>query len=579
VRLLESLRSRIFVATSLLALLPIGLALQFLSARAGRESEAQLRRGLKEATVLVQQHHAAGRETLLERARLVADLPRLKAALFTKDPPTIEPLARDYRERVKADVFALTDGKGRILAALGEAAPALAHGPLIERALAGQDMASLQAGTLGLFDVVTVPVTMTAPPEVLGTLTLGSSLDDALAARFKALTGSDVAFAYEGRVRASTLPRTHDAEVQPALQSEGVSSLRIDGDDYVAIHHPLGGEANAPQVVILRSRGESLRFLRTLRTALLLAAAAGVAVAVLLSYLVARTVTRPLAVITDSMREMARTGDLARRIELAPGQDEDTRLLAFTFNTLIDSLARFQREADLRARLSALGRLSTVIAHEVRNPLMIIKASLRSLRRGDTAPPEASEALADIDHEVSRLDRIVGDVLDFARPVRVECAPADLNAICREAVQAALGAEGGPEVELRLAERLPMLVTDAERLRTVLVNVLANARDSVQARPEPPDVLRPAISVRTFAGEAGRAAVVVEDRGLGIAAEDLPHVFEPYFTTKRTGTGLGLAIAKNIVESLGGSVSAQSRAGEGTAVRLDLPLQGPAGTA
>jgi signal transduction histidine kinase len=209
---------------------------------------------------------------------------------------------------------------------------------------------------------------------------------------------------------------------------------------------------------------------------------------------------------------------------------------------------------------------------------MIIKGSLRALRRDGATPPEAGEALGDIDHEVARLDRIVGDVLDFARPVRVECAPADLNAICREAVQAAVGTDGGPEVELRLAERLPPVVTDAERLRTVLVNVLSNARDSVEARPEPKDARRPAISVRTQEDEGGRATVVVEDRGLGIAAEDLPHVFEPYFTTKRTGTGLGLAIAKNIVESLGGSVSAQSRVGEGTAVRLELPFQGPPGT-
>jgi signal transduction histidine kinase len=276
------------------------------------------------------------------------------------------------------------------------------------------------------------------------------------------------------------------------------------------------------------------------------------------------------------MREVARTGDLARKIDLSGGgQDEDTRLLATTFNNLTDSIARFQREGALRERLSALGRLSTVVAHEVRNPLMIIKASLRSLRRD--ASPEAREALADIDHEVARLDRTVGDVLDFARPLRLDCAAADLNAICREAVQATRTSGDGDEVGLSLDDRLPSVVTDAERLRTVLVNVLANARESVRDRPGgarrdggPPDV-----ELRTFAVGETRAAVVVEDRGAGIAAEDLPHVFEPYYTTKRTGTGLGLAIAKNIVESLGGSVSAESRAGAGTAIRLDLPLGGP----
>src|SRR5437899_6821723 len=114
------------------------------------------------------------------------------------------------------------------------------------------------------------------------------------------------------------------------------------------------------------------------------------------------------------MREVATTGDLTRKI--APGhrdrwQDEDARLLATTFNTLTDSIARFQREISQRERLLSLGRLSTVIAHEVRNPLMIIKAALHTLRLGDVQPGVLREAARDIDEEVARLNRIVNDVL------------------------------------------------------------------------------------------------------------------------------------------------------------------------
>ena len=106
--------------------------------------------------------------------------------------------------------------------------------------------------------------------------------------------------------------------------------------------------------------------------------------ATLVSYAVARTVTRPLGAITATMREMAATGDLTRKIALSPSarwEDEDARLLAATFNTMTDSIARFQREAAQRERLSSLGRLSTVVAHEIRNPLMIIKTALRPLKR------------------------------------------------------------------------------------------------------------------------------------------------------------------------------------------------------
>ena len=115
--------------------------------------------------------------------------------------------------------------------------------------------------------------------------------------------------------------------------------------------------------------------------------------ATLLSYAVARTVTRPLGAITATMREMAATGDLTRKIALrrAAWDDEDARLLARTFNTLTDSIARFQREAAQRERLSSLGRLSTVIAHEIRNPLMIIKAALRRCA-GDRRTPRGHAA-------------------------------------------------------------------------------------------------------------------------------------------------------------------------------------------
>src|SRR4029077_15263827 len=144
--------------------------------------------------------------------------------------------------------------------------------------------------------------------------------------------------------------------------------------------------------------------------ALFAAAGAAVLGAVVLSFLVSRTVTRPLAQITEAMREIARTGDFTRKV--SPGRtsfDEDALILASAFNTLLDSVARFQREAAEKERLSALGRLSTVIAHEVRNPLMIIKASLRSLRRPRASVSDVAEVAADVEHEVARLNRIVGD--------------------------------------------------------------------------------------------------------------------------------------------------------------------------
>ena len=293
----------------------------------------------------------------------------------------------------------------------------------------------------------------------------------------------------------------------------------------------------------------------------------------MLSYGVARTVTRPLAAITAAMREMSTTGDLTRKIALEPAHwaDEDAGILARTFNSLTDSIAAFQKDAAQRERLSALGRLSTVVAHEVRNPLMIIKASLRVLRQGTARAEAAKEAVADIDEEVARLERVVNEVLDFARPIRCEVGPTDLNALCRNAAQASLSGQKTPGIALRLDPSLPGVMTDGERVRTALVNILSNARDAVAARPEPPSPGPPEVELSTAPSPAGGVAIVVADRGIGIAASDLPHVFDPYYTTRRTGTGLGLAIAKNIVEALGGAITVRSRPQEGTEVRIELP--------
>jgi two-component system sensor histidine kinase HydH len=283
-----------------------------------------------------------------------------------------------------------------------------------------------------------------------------------------------------------------------------------------------------------------------------------------------------MATISDTMREMAATGDLTKKIAVrgsASWEDEDAKLLAATFNTLTDSIARFQREAAQRERLSSLGRLSTVIAHEIRNPLMIIKASLRTLANERVSRTEIRQALKDVDEEVARLNRIVHDVLDFARPIRFEYAPADLNALCADVEHATRTAVSDTSVRVSVDPALGPVVTDAERLRTALINILTNARHAVEARQSGAagNGSAPDIELDTRKGENGMVSITVRDRGIGVKAEDMPRVFDPYFTTKRTGSGLGLAIAKNIIEGLGGSIVLESRPDSGTEIRIEVP--------
>jgi signal transduction histidine kinase len=590
----STLTNRIFVTSAALAVVSIGVAITIVNVRVTREAESELQRGLLEAGRLVDQHHEMRVESALRMARLVADLPKLKAAVDLADPPTVEPLAREYQDQVGSAVLMVVHRSRRVLAregALDAPADSLAALPGIADALAGRETTVFWPGANGMVEVVTVPIFIGRPSaEILGTLSVGFAFDDRLAGRFRELTESEIAFGLGGRIHASTLPKAHDRSLEGVLTSGGTSRLHLNGEEYVALARPLASSATGrgtpadplhATALILRSRTKLLSFVGPLHTALAGTALVAVALATLLSYAVARTVTRPLRAITAAMREMAATGDLTHGARVPPPgrwQDEDARLLASSFTGMTQALAGFQREAGRRERLTALGRLSTVIAHEIRNPLMIIKTAIRTLRQEDLSDGERREALRDIDGEVGRLNHLVDDVLDFARPIQFEFQSVDVNEVCQAAASGAMTGVARFKVRLVLDPTLPRIVTDRERLRGALVNVLTNARHALEARDPAlvPLTSEPDLQVATQSAGGDRILIAVTDRGVGIPPENLPRIWEPYFTTRRGGTGLGLAIVKNVVEALGGSIAVDSRPASGTDIRIELPQRPPA---
>jgi len=575
---LSSLRNRIFLASALLAVLSIGVAIYLVNVRVTEEAERTLQRKIVAAAALVDNLRTTRTETFMQMARFIADAPTLKAAVDTDHPPTVQDIANRYQDQVRSNLLLVTSRSGQVLATVGappRTAAIISNQPAIRDALAGRESLSLIPQPGGMIQLVTVPVYVgLTHPDLLGTLSVGFMLDSALAAQLKEITLSDIAFGMDGQILAATLPREHYPALADRLRTVGISRLQLGNEEYEALPRPLGPGAgvgpatSGPVALILRSRTAQLQSLQAIHTGLLVTAVLAVLVATVLSYAVARTIAQPLAAITGVMREVAATGDLTKKIALRHGNrwdDDDARLLATTFNTLTDSIVRFQREISQKERLTALGRLSTVIAHEVRNPLMIIKASLHGLRQPEVTRAQMHEAVIDIDEEVARLNRLVNEVLDFARPIRFELSRVDLNALCRASADAAHASGLGAEIALDLDPALGPVTTDAERLRIALVNLLVNARHAVNGN-------RGSVTLRSRA-EAQRARITVADCGAGIPAGDLAHVFDPYFTTKRGGTGLGMPIAKNIVEGLGGTISVSSEPGRGTDILIDLPFE------
>jgi signal transduction histidine kinase len=230
-------------------------------------------------------------------------------------------------------------------------------------------------------------------------------------------------------------------------------------------------------------------------------------------------------------------------------------------------LARAQRQLIERERLAALGELSAVVAHEVRNPLGVIFNSLGSLRRLLRPEGDAKMLLDIVGEEADRLNRIVGDLLDFARPSTPQLRPEPLSQVLDEAVAAAMAQNAaGVEVRKELDPGLPLVPVDARLIRQAILNVAVNA---VQAMPR-----GGRLTVRLRAEEE-RALLELDDTGPGIPEEVRGRIFEPFFTTKASGTGLGLAVVKRIVDGHGGEISVRSAPGGGASFRLALPLRAP----
>ena len=564
--ILSSLTNRIFVGAALLVVIAISVAVYRVNAAVTTRAEADLQRGLNEAATLVDEFSRTQFEDFASKARLVANLPVLRAAVATDDAPTVAPVAKEYQEEIKADLFVVLDRSNRVLAGAG-----VVNQPAdIAEALAGRGQARSATWVWpyagGIMLVTSVPM------EFLGSLVVGSSLDRAAVERIKEVTNSDIALIAGSHLVITTLPADYGAILEASAGQHGTFNVVLGREEYIARTQSLspgGGGASALTAIVLRSRTEQTSFLQPLHREIAFTGLIAVLIATLFSYAIARTVTRPLRAVTATMREMAATGNLASSgPAVTRWDDEDARLLAATFRQLTTSLDKFQREAAQRERLSSLGRLSTVIAHEIRNPLMIIKTTLRGLKQQPTADA-AAEAATSIEEEVTRLNAVVTGVLDFARPVRFEMTRADLAKICRGAAAAGCAGPDDAPVAVDIAPDAATapVVTDPERLRGVLVNVLTNAQHAVA---EVPRAGSPLIALRLRRAD-GQWRIDISDRGPGVAAEHLPRVFEPFFTTRRAGSGLGLAIGRNIIEGLGGTITMHSEPGNGATVTVVLP--------
>jgi signal transduction histidine kinase len=240
--------------------------------------------------------------------------------------------------------------------------------------------------------------------------------------------------------------------------------------------------------------------------------------------------------------------------------EETTIQLKKVYQELQDSFEHVKRAE----RLAAIGNLSAGLAHEIRNPLASIEGAADILEQGRVTEEQRMEFLGIIKKECHRLNRLLTNLLDFARPRPPERSKVLVNSWLDSVVNLTGHTAGKKAITIQMRVTPPQisLEGDEEQLKQVLLNLLLNA---IQAMPSGGEILLTACS------QESRILIEVIDEGSGVTAQDLEKMFNPFFTTKEDGTGLGLAVAHQIISQHGGTLSARNNPEKGMTFSITLP--------
>ena len=307
-------------------------------------------------------------------------------------------------------------------------------------------------------------------------------------------------------------------------------------------------------------------------TVLLVAGAGAVAICGALLVVLTYLIQRPMVELQEKIAQLGE-GNLDAAVSFAHRNDEIGDL-GRNFNHMAEQLRESRREIERLHRtqmsraehLATLGELATGLAHEIRNPLAGIAGVIEIIARDLPSTSPARAVVKDVRQEIARINHIVTDLLQTARPHPPRVRKGNLNTTVEHAVMLGRQQALAKSVDIVLTKdaALPDVEHDSDQIHQVLLNLLLNALQAIDKDGE--------INV-TLRSESAFAIVDIADNGRGIAPEHLPNIFRPFYTTKGDGTGLGLSLARRIVEDHQGKINVSSTVGQGTIFTVMLPLR------
>lgn len=299
----------------------------------------------------------------------------------------------------------------------------------------------------------------------------------------------------------------------------------------------------------------------------------GLALGALGSVLLAERISRPLETLVEGTIKVAE-GDLRHRIPIPPG--DEIGELAANFNQMTAEILEDRKQIEETSlklieaeKMATIGRLATAMAHEIRNPLTAIKINIQKVGQSPSLEPIEREQMGIADQGIRQVERIVKDILSYARSPRLTKDWFSLERLLKNALKFAEDQFEEQQVEVATEfTGLPPIRVDGDRLRQVFLNILLNSADAVEAGGH--------VTVRSRLEDENEkqwAIIDFEDDGCGIDDRTLGSVFEPFFTTKSMGTGLGLTNARKVIELHNGKISIASEPSNGTTVTISLAYE------
>ena len=455
----------------------------------------------------------------------------------------------------------------------------------VQQALQGQEKVDTIRTGNRLYEVISIPVYDTYN-SLIGALTLGSEIGAEDAAKFSAITRSQIIFFADGHIVASTLTNaaasTDIAQLlADPFSGDGVKQMPLGNQHYFYIAGRFGSLGNDKSLgyVLLSSYEDSLDALKSTQQAMVAVSLCAILIGCAIIWLLINKITEPLRELRNSAEAVGR-GDFSNRVTVH--SHDECGELAVAFNRMtenvqnsraelektVETLKTTQAQLVQSEKLSAVGEFVAGVAHELNNPLAAVMGFAEILR--DTgADSKYSRQLDLIYKAAQRCHKIVQSLLSFARRHQPERKPVHVNELV-EAVLEIIAYSlrtGNIEVITVLDKKLPQVMADGHQIQQVLLNIINNARQAIEAHQAGGK-----ITISTTATDLN-VRIIIRDNGPGISAENLRRIFDPFFTTKEVGkgTGLGLSLCYGMIKEHGGNIYAESPPGEGAIFVIELP--------